>query len=245
MTSATPPVSQNSKKHLAKDAAARSSTAKKVKMTKDERRTKYTDIARKRRQKQQQHSTPMRGGRGGGDGGKKNVCYHCRQPGHIASSCPETRTNTTDGAPKSLVDEGPESGVLCYKCGSTEHALHQCPQKNRGDRKDLPYAKCFVCSNKGHLASSCPQNSKGIYVNGGCCRMCGSQQHLATECPEKRRKKQGTSVEDKDANAEDSNFDDLLATEPDDLLATELKSSSSRDKLAVVQPIKKKRVVTF
>lgn len=229
MTSSTS-ISHNIKKHHAQDATKRTK-AQKVKMTKDERRTKYTDIARKRRQKQQQ--TDMRPGRGG-EGGRKNVCYNCRQPGHNASSCPEKRDVT---CPKSFVEGRPVSDVLCYKCGSIEHALQQCPKKNRGDRNDLPYAKCFVCGEKGHLASSCPQNTKGIYVNGGCCRMCGSQQHLATDCPEKRKKKQGQDVEDEHAKKEDSSFDYLLEKDPKSLIST--------DKPAAFQPTKKKRVVTF
>ena len=141
---------------------------RKPKMTKEERRAKYTEIARKRRQKEQQRIS------GRYNGNKQTVCYHCRQPGHAVANCP-TKEKTTEE-------------VLCYKCGSTEHPLSSCPKRNSGNHDDLPYATCFLCKEKGHLVSTCPQNKKGIYVNGGSCRHCGSHQHLATDCPEKKKK---------------------------------------------------------
>lgn len=147
---------------MAAGSPAGSQATKRPRMTKDERRQKYTEIARQRRAKQQdQHRK------------KDAICYHCRQQGHLVADCPARN----------------EAGALiCYKCGSTEHGLSACPKRNEGNATDLPFASCFLCKEKGHLISQCPQNSKGVFVNGGECRHCGSKQHLATKCPDKSKK---------------------------------------------------------
>jgi zinc finger CCHC domain-containing protein 9 len=201
-------------------------------MTKEERRKKYTDIARKRRQKLNGNH------RRGGDSGRKNlVCYNCRLPGHTASECPSLQNDQEAVCTP--------ASVLCYKCGSTEHALHNCPKRHRGDRSDLPFATCFICNEKGHLASACSQNKTGIYVNGGSCRVCGSQQHLASNCPEKKKNKK----KDKD-EIEEEKFDDLLKVEEDSSSTTSRTRQESREEkqkaASEEQPKKKKkRVVNF
>mmetsp|Transcript_17155 Transcript_17155/g.39622 ORF Transcript_17155/g.39622 Transcript_17155/m.39622 type:complete len:239 (+) Transcript_17155:125-841(+) len=169
----------------------------KPKMTKEERRKKYTDIARKRRQKQN--------GIRRGDSTKSFVCYNCRLPGHNAAECPSLNgagKENQEGICTPVSKDGTTSSIICYKCGSTEHALRNCPKRHRGDRSDLPFATCFICSKRGHLASACPQNKTGIYVNGGSCRNCGSQQHLASDCPERKKKsKMDESKNERDAQA--------------------------------------------
>jgi len=206
----------------------------KPKMTKEERRKKYTDIARKRRQKQE-------GNRRGGARRKVIVCYNCRMPGHSASECPSLR-NDSDGVSNVCVP----ATVLCYKCGSTEHALHNCPKRHRGDRNDLPYATCFICNKKGHLASSCPENRTGIYVNGGSCRVCGSQQHLAANCPDKKRKKQDKD-EIRTQDSELALVDDLIEENPSSKISKTKRDNSlqKKSKSTTAERKKKKRVVNF
>ena len=211
----------------------------KPKMTKEERRAKYTEIARKRRLKQQ--GGGGRGGRGNYGGGysknKTAVCYRCRQPGHTIAECPNKEeknnyTSTIDNDDDELAEGAPSSlpsSSICYKCGSTEHSLSQCPKrkmKNKrkqrvggdGDEEedeleDLPFATCFLCKQKGHLVSSCPQNQRGIYINGGCCRICGSQQHRATDCPDnadKKKKKEKSGDGDDGSDDDDDSVEKLL-----------------------------------
>eukprot|EP00934_Nitzschia_sp_Nitz4_P002519 Nitzschia sp. Nitz4//scaffold54_size114964//102586//103203//NITZ4_003871-RA/size114964-processed-gene-0.48-mRNA-1//1//CDS//3329554411//2509//frame0 len=165
----------------------------KPKMTKEERRKKYTDIARKRREKQYQN-----------DKYKNAICFLCRRKGHSVSQCPDKET---------AGNRNNSDSTLCFKCGSTEHSLAQCPQqKGRPDHSNLPFATCFLCNEKGHLVSACPKNQKGIYVNGGCCRHCGSTQHLSKDCAEKASK----AKEDKksDGKLPTDDIDDLLEEEP-------------------------------
>jgi zinc finger CCHC domain-containing protein 9 len=215
----------------------------KPKMTKEERRKKYTEIARKRRDKQQSFGGGIRGNSHNNDSRKKNVCYNCRQPGHNAADCP-TSTTTNDQQSSGVVivvaDAGVGEGILCYKCGSTEHALHLCPKRKQGDRNDLPYATCFVCKEKGHLASTCPQNEKGIYVNGGSCRVCGSQQHLATHCPEKKKIQRNKS-----GGTEENDVEDYLEQAPAAKLATAVENHKRNTHTDMHSSKRKRRVVIF
>jgi zinc finger CCHC domain-containing protein 9 len=153
-------------------------------MSKEERRNKYTDIARKRRQKKndQQRSQHV-------------ICYHCREHGHFVTDCPSKEKSELETS-------------ICYKCGSTEHALSACPKRKEGKLMDLPFASCFVCKEKGHLASKCPKNTKGVYVNGGECRYCGSRDHLASKCQNKKK-----TTEKPQDEGDDNDVDDLLESD--------------------------------
>jgi len=201
-----------------------SAAGKRPKMTKEERRKKYTDIARKRRQKPNGRYN-------------KTVCYNCRKPGHIASECTSLGNSTTN----INANHSSSTGILCYKCGSTEHSFHNCSKRNKGGRDNLPYAQCFICKERGHLASSCPQNKSGIYVNGGCCRTCGSKQHLVKDCPEKKIKKKDALNEDGDEERSLSIIDNLLEVEP----ACIAKKETKNDKTESTETKKKRRVVNF
>ncbi|KAG7360399.1 zinc knuckle domain containing protein [Nitzschia inconspicua] len=225
----------------------------KPKMTKEERKRKYTEIARNRRQKlEQSQGGHRRGGTRGFNNigsSKQNVCYKCREPGHIATNCPLLKdSDTTSTVSCPVAREGDNnnisikpSGLLCYKCGSTEHSLSSCPKRKRSGKSkyddDLPFATCFVCNQMGHLASRCPQNTKGIYVNGGSCRVCGSQTHLANDCPDKKRRKTASGED----NKVEQLADDLLEQDPAKT-AVEKKATSSNDKEGTK---KKRRVITF
>lgn len=75
----------------------------KPKITKEERRAKYTQIAKERREKQAKRERS-----------RDIVCFKCREKGHTSSDCGQ-------------------AGVLCYKCGSKDHSLKDCCDYRKGD----------------------------------------------------------------------------------------------------------------
>ena len=162
---------------MAINTATNKGKKSKKKMTKEERRAKYTKIAHQRRDSKIDHMK-----------NKNVVCFRCRKKGHTASECTfkfvdGDNNNDNDNNNESNLIRAPSN--LCFRCGSTDHRLNACPKRNKkGDANDeLPFAKCFVCGEMGHISSQCSRNKNGIYVNGGCCRNCGSKDHLASKCP--------------------------------------------------------------
>ena len=198
----------------------------KPKITKAERKEKYTRLARERSAQQALRRR-----------GQSLVCFHCRERGHAVEHCP----NVTAG--KNKGPRGAGRPKICYKCGSTEHGLGACPQRNEGDANDLPFASCFVCGEKGHLASGCSKNEKGIYINGGECKTCGSKQHLSKDCPKRAEGEQKKA--DSDSDEDSQQFADLLEGEGDDNVAEKGTTSESERPLETKAPKPKRRVVKF
>ena len=194
----------------------------KPKMSKEERREKYTAIARKQRDK---HLTKRRD--------KHIVCYRCRQKGHSAENCTNEEKKGAAG------NKQKQSKNICYKCGSTEHRIQLCPKLKSFNLKtgtridfgklgELPYANCYVCNKNGHLAGNCP-DGKGLYPQGGSCRICGSVNHLAQHCPSKNEKKE--QVSDEESVTIEQYLDEPTTSKDESKTETKLK--------------KKRKVVTF
>jgi hypothetical protein len=104
-----------------------------------------------------------------------SVCLGCRKRGHVLKFCPDVvrSAKITDTA-----------AITCFNCGSSEHALRNCP-KDRDPSGKLNFAKCFVCNGVGHISKDCPENANGVYPKGGCCHICLQKTHLARDCPER------------------------------------------------------------
>jgi zinc finger CCHC domain-containing protein 9 len=206
----------------------------KPKLSKEDRRAKYTELARQRASKDRERAV-----------GRKSICFQCRQRGHTVANCPNSTVAN-----------------CCYKCGSTEHTLGNCPKRPRkgagggsgngnGDGGNLlPFATCFVCNESGHLASQCPNNAKGIYINGGSCKICGSTQHRGTECPERKARESTPRADEKEGSGavSDDEYSDLLddGEQPKATAAARSPEARTTDGAATRDTAKRKRrVVNF
>ena len=218
--------SKPTKKYSRKDVHKKD----KPKLTKDDRRAKYTQLARDRegRRRRQLQSSTL-------------VCYQCRQRGHAVADCPN---NTTGGGDRKKKSHTIAPSRICFKCGSTEHSLSKCPKRNVGNADDLPFCHCFICNEKGHLSSKCPKNDHGIFVNGGECKNCGSNLHTSKNCPDredlkKTKEKSVTGVPDIDPSS-------LLEGEGDHMPDLDAKKQKKKNEEQESKQKKtKRRVVNF
>uniref|UniRef100_A0A7R9WTM5 CCHC-type domain-containing protein n=1 Tax=Craspedostauros australis TaxID=1486917 RepID=A0A7R9WTM5_9STRA len=212
--------------------------SQKPKMTKAERREKYTAIARKRREKvkERQFGGSRRHSRYGNHGKtRKDVCYLCRKPGHTVANCPKQQQGHAASAKS-----------ICYRCGSQEHTLSGCPQQaDPNNRDNLAFATCYVCNQRGHLASKCPQNEHGLYVRGGSCRFCESVHHLSKHCPERPDGRNYSHNNTRQSKKQKEDDDSII---PDDEILQDLVENAESSRKGSSTPkaeVKKKRVVQF
>lgn len=226
-------------------------------ITKEERREKYTAIAKERQLKKQQ---------------KELTCFRCRQKGHSIQYCTNAEavniddainddaeiTDNTNSIDNVKSDKKKKSKSLqvapicCYRCGSTEHNLASCPKKSSNNDKtknkkatelqheELPFATCFICQERGHIASQCQQNQHGIYVQGtGQCKYCQSKFHRGSQCPDKSKSK--SKGDGDNGRLDDFDTSDLLDDDnDDDKNQTNSVATDSKQKTKA-----KKRVVKF
>lgn len=222
-----------------------STVVPKRKITKIERREKYTAIAKERQMRNQQRDM---------------TCFRCRQKGHTVQFC--SQVNLDDpldsehlprtGASKLATNKKQSVKAIvnacCYKCGSLEHSLAKCPKKipGKSEKEDteLPFATCYICQQKGHLASQCSRNEHGIYVNGGQCKYCSSIYHRASDCPNNKKNQSASGTAERTRRHTVGDNDDLDLA---DLLEEEV--TDSKNALSTKQQdrtlARRKRVVNF
>mmetsp|Transcript_7762 Transcript_7762/g.8976 ORF Transcript_7762/g.8976 Transcript_7762/m.8976 type:complete len:221 (+) Transcript_7762:68-730(+) len=219
---------------------AKLSKDKKPKMTKEERRAKYTQKARDRRQKDENRKR-----------NRHKICFNCRRKGHTVSECPYgSNGQKNDEMNKNMIRK-----QICYKCGSGEHSLKKCPklspeekEMSRRGRMDyhqmtLPFATCFICNGKGHLSSQCDKNKNGVYIKGGCCKLCGSKNHLHMNCP--TLLKEGKSDEEKDEESAGDVEEFLEVEEGTCIVVPDSHKNDSTSGPSETKKKKKKKAVNF
>ena len=223
----------------------------KPKMTKEERRAKYTAIAHNRRDANIARARD-----------KHIMCYRCRKTGHSAENCKNVAATEKSDCSEGREGKGEKfsqpnkkqrgsGGNICYKCGSTEHRIQACPKikpflppggKNAkidfGKIGDLPYANCYVCNKSGHLAGHCPASNKGLYPQGGSCRECGSVYHFVADCPEKDKTKRTKNGKGDDDASNASSSDSVVIDQF-------LEDEQPRVEDNVEKKTKKRKVVQF
>lgn len=133
------------------------------KLSKDERKRKFTQELTEEREEQKS---------------KHIQCLGCRKKGHMLRDCPDKDPSSSSASSKAVSSSG-----HCFNCGSSSHALRDCPEPNDG--KALKFAKCFICQGIGHISKACPENANGLYPQGGCCHICLQKTHLVRDCPER------------------------------------------------------------
>jgi zinc finger CCHC domain-containing protein 9 len=161
----------------------------KVKLTKEERRTKYTEIARKQKQTRRQLHPPGSGRRphvnnnsythNANNDIRKSVCYSCRQPGHNAINCPLIQKNNhiDKGSSHHSKSKNTVSRLVCYKCGSTEHSLSLCPKRQRhSTNRNNPQNN----DNDSNITNDHNDDDLPFAT----CFICNQMGHLASQCPQ-------------------------------------------------------------
>lgn len=133
------------------------------------------------------------------------VCLGCRKRGHYLKDCPRRSQymhldDADQQAPSSGTNDSNMMTLICFNCGSPDHALRACDKKRSKDGS-LPFATCFICKEKGHISRDCPNNANGLYPHGGNCHVCGSKDHLVKDCPERTEEEKEAYVRRKEEEA--------------------------------------------
>lgn len=86
-----------------------------------------------------------------------------------------------DQTVKLLEREMRSANNICFKCGSKEHYILECPNKLT---KSNTSTTCYKCGRTGHYANNCFAQS---HINGGeisklTCYRCGRTGHSANDC---------------------------------------------------------------
>ncbi|KAJ3808664.1 CwfJ C-terminus 1-domain-containing protein-like protein [Lentinula aff. lateritia] len=100
--------------------------------------------------------------------------------GNVRQPVKRTRIENTDGKPP--------PGYKCRRCDSTEHFIHNCPERQKPPEGYV----CRICNTAGHLVRDCPSSSQNAVGDTGgrkpkegyVCRACGNEGgHYLDDCP--------------------------------------------------------------
>ncbi|MES1907404.1 MAG: hypothetical protein MHM6MM_000528 [Cercozoa sp. M6MM] len=92
----------------------------------------------------------------------QRVCHKCLREGHSANQCTSRRAAKV---------------VLCIRCGSGDHQVHQCAEELS---RRMPGLTCITCGKTGHAnCSAKSRKCKRICA----CFSCGSRRHTVATCP--------------------------------------------------------------
>ncbi len=195
---ASKPVVEKSSRQLLREEVKQKKAQPRERLTYEQRREKFTNVGTETEKRL-------------AEAANFTVCLGCRKRGHFFKDCPKNpnsgnnATNTRGSAAIDFNASNDTAGVMqliCYNCGSTEHALRAC-EKPKSKDGTLPFASCFICKQKGHISRDCPSNANGIYAKGGSCHVCGSKAHLARNCPERSEEDKARWLEQQAAQAQE------------------------------------------
>ena len=95
---------------------------------------------------------------------------------------PSPRESRGNSRPRS---PSPQSG--CFQCGSLEHLVKDCPERQRLGGKSPTRGRCFECNSTLHQAKDCPsKQGRALSPKRDGCFECGSKDHRFRDCPRRQ-----------------------------------------------------------
>ena len=127
---ASKPALKKSARQILRDEVRKKKQQPREKLSAEQRKEKYSDGDQVNHEREKNAANFV-------------VCLGCRKRGHFLKDCPKLA-----GGP--MFDAPQQGQLVCFNCGSNEHALRACEKPRRQDGY-LPFASCFLCKEKRTL----------------------------------------------------------------------------------------------